>query len=175
MNIDQRSDTPRLLATLLAAFLSVGTGTTHAAGAHIHGQGNLDITIEPGRVHLLLIAPTGDLRTEDSTESTLISRDDLFAFPDSGCALHTSKVEDSSVFTEVWAEDGEHSAGSPDEGHSDTYLSWTYRCALPPAKIQVKLFSATQLQKLVIQVASESGVIPGEATVDAPEMDLPKL
>lgn len=180
MNTDLISGHLRLFSTLIALFLSTGIAPTHAADAHVHGQGNLDITIEPGQVHLLLTAPTDDLRTGDNTEKTLISRDDLFAFPDSGCALHSSKVADSTLFTDIWGKDDqdhhtEHGPGHEREqesGHSDTFLSWTYRCALSPSTIQVKLFSDTRLQKILIRAASESGVVSGEATVDVPGMSI---
>lgn len=178
MNDRQCSGYLRLFSTAAALILSIAAAASHAAGAHIHGQGSLDITVESNQIYLLLSAPTSDLRTGEHNEESLISRDDLFEFPDANCTLRNSQMEDPTVFTEVWGDDhaDEHEHDlekAEDNGHSDTYLSWTYSCQQAPARIELKLFTATQLDRILIQAASSAGVVSSTATTESAEIALP--
>ncbi len=103
----------RLTLLLWTALLAPGT---YAAGAHIHGQGQLDIAVDDGRVELFLTAPLGDLNSgTDGSEEALAARfgaADLFVFANADCALEESSIDvlevDEDWFEETSAEGGDH-------------------------------------------------------------------
>lgn len=178
MNDRQFSISVRLFSTAVTLAISMAAAASHAAGAHIHGQGSLDITIEPDQVYLVLSAPTSDLGAGKQTAERLITRGDLFEFSDTSCTLRNGQLEDPTAFTEVWGGDhtDEHEHDPEEEegnGHSDTYLSWTYSCKQAPARIEIKLFTATQLNRILVQAASNSGVVSDIATTESTEIALP--
>ena len=167
---------PRALATaaLSLACVAVG-GPASGAGAHVHGEGRLDVAVEAGRVDLFLQAPLGDLRGDGAADAAALEarfgRADRFTLSGAGCRLASHSAEIAPVFAEDWSNgaaaddpdhaeghehDGDHAAdhehgddhaeghehdgdhaedhehGDDHSGHSDGYLSWTYRCEGDP-------------------------------------------
>lgn len=110
---------PWLGTVLLLVWLAANaTPAAAAAGAHVHGQGVLDVSVdEDGRVELFLTAPLADLQTEtiDGPEA-MIQREDLFEFDGASCRFETSQQETTPVFEDTWAEP-EHQEAASEDAH----------------------------------------------------------
>ena len=116
-----------LLIACPALAMAVGPDA-NAARAHVHGQGTLDIVVESGRVHLMLIAPDADIKENaDDTPAALEARfgnPDLFTFTGAECQLQSMSAGPAEDLEISWFEDAEdeHDPGEHEHGtheHSD--------------------------------------------------------
>jgi hypothetical protein len=169
---------------LFALILFVWSAQTLAARAHVHGQGELDIAVDAGRVDITLIAPRADVNDETS----LVSQDP-FTFQGASCQLESSRVGSAAAFEASWFgadahghaehEGPEESDRKHDnEAHADSYLIWTYQCSQNPNRLSVGLFASTTLARIRVQAvgesgAGESGAIGADVTPEAVELELP--
>ncbi|MEE4301170.1 MAG: DUF2796 domain-containing protein [Pseudomonadales bacterium] len=89
-----RQPLPRALA--LCALALGGTDAV-AAGAHVHGQGALDVAVENSAVDLFLRAPLGDVTGEEGRDiaalETRYGGADIFDFVGARCTLATMSAE----------------------------------------------------------------------------------
>lgn len=203
----------RLIA-ITTVFLMFYAQLGLAAGAHIHGQGDLDVALDGTRVEVLLIAPLSDLRTEAAGgPAALAERGDLFAFEGTDCGLVSGAVTSADIFEEVWFEDeadeqpsahhhhndghdqeaadhrhdhddghgnghghgdNHHQAHDKDnEVHSDSYITWIYRCSAEPETLNVLLFEDTRLERIRVQAASATGAKTDTLSAGNNTMQLP--
>ncbi len=154
-----------------------------AAGAHVHGQGELGIAVESGQVDIFLTAPEADLIKEHHGQSALaarFARDAIFIFPEASCQLESSEVAPAAVTDSFWEEadsenhDHHDEPGESDHSeHADYQLIWTYRCSGDPKLLKVTLFADTHLERIVYQAIGPSGVHSGTLTPNSPEIELP--
>ena len=96
----------RVSTLLLVVWLAAKAApAAAAAGAHVHGQGVLDVSIDEGLVELFLVAPLADLKTEaiDGPEA-MIQRQDLFEFEGASCRFVSGSQETAPVFEDTWGE-----------------------------------------------------------------------
>lgn len=129
---------PALTAAILIASAS---HSAFAAGAHVHGQGTLDVAVENGQVDLFLMAPLGDVTGDEGNDAAALEARfgvaGVFTFAGATCrrASFTAEVttigEDDaeSFFTAASDEeddhdghddhDDDHDDGHHDEGHHD--------------------------------------------------------
>jgi len=87
---------------LSAAIVLASTSqAAFAAGAHVHGQGNLDIAVEEGRVDMFLTAPLGDVAGDEGSDAaaleTRFSSPELFAFAGASCQRTGFSVEITTI------------------------------------------------------------------------------
>lgn len=121
------SDGP-LARTLTLLALALG-GDAIAAGAHVHGQGELDVAVENGAVDLFLRAPLGDVTGEEGRDTaaleTRLGAAGVFSFAGARCSLATMSVEvaalsDSDAADEFSdLEEHEHEEARHEESHGD--------------------------------------------------------
>ena len=166
------------LAITAAAVLGLAPLGAHGAGAHVHGEGRLDIAIEADRLEVFLTAPLGDLAGDGGRdEASLRARfadASPFEFGGATCVPASLEIEitragDAAadlLFADP-AKDRHH------DGHEDGRLSWRYRCTADPASVRVTLFETTKLEALAVQAIGPTGVRSG--TLDAADrsFDLP--
>ena len=166
-------------SALYALILLVWSAQTLAALAHVHGQGELDIAVDSGRVDITLIAPRADVNDEASLVSP-----DTFTFQGTSCRLESSRVASAAEFEASWFDAVEHEHAEHEgpeesdrkhdhEAHADSYLMWTYRCSQNPNRVSVGFFASTTLERIRVQVVSESGAIGADVTPEAAELELP--
>ena len=173
-----------LLTAWLAGLVILNAAPAGTAGAHIHGQGSLDVSVEGDRVELLLIAPLDDLQLDpEGGPEELIQRGSLFSFDGAICALDSSRLESAAAYADMWSEpehdkhqtdhDTEADHGHEEDAHSDSYLSWTYVCSATPDRLRVMLFTETHLERLAVQAVGPSGVRSGTLTAGSNDFELP--
>ena len=180
---------PAVLVTLVLAAPGAG-----AAGAHVHGQGELDVAVEAGRVDLFLRAPLGDLAGEGGRDAPALearyAAGDVFAFVGARCTLVALDVELAEVGAtesedafgasadahgEEAGEDGAHAGhGSKSPaGHSDGLLNWRYDCGSDPAQLSVTtLFELGRFERLLVQSIGPAGVRSVTLTPDSATLEL---
>ena len=111
-----------LLIACPALAMAVSPGA-HAARAHVHGQGTLDIVVDSGRVDLTLIAPDADIKeSADDTPSDLEARfggAGLFAFTGAECQLASHSAGPAEDLEVSWFEDEAEDHDQGDHEHSD--------------------------------------------------------
>lgn len=121
--------TPRHLRPTLLLCTTLVAPAAFGAGAHVHGQGQLDIAVDDGRVELMLTAPLSDLDSgTDGSDEALAARfgvAELFVFADARCTLEGSTVavaqdeEDYFEETSTHEEDHEDHKGGHEEHGGD--------------------------------------------------------
>ena len=116
--------------TLTAAvILASASHGACAASAHVHGQGNLDIAVEGGRVELFFTAPLGDVTGDEGDDAAALevrfADPTLFTFAGAACqrlsfeARVTTIGEDDaeSFFTASADATDDHDHDAHDEHH----------------------------------------------------------
>ena len=157
-----------------------------AARAHVHGEGELGIAIEAGRVDLSLVAPEADVKsdTKESLEALEARFEDakLFIFEGAACRLIASSVGYADDDVAGWTEPEEHKHTdhhdhdenqTDDDGHSDRLMTWTYQCTNDPVRLTIGLFDATHLESIRVQAIGESGAATAEVTAENRQIALP--
>lgn len=117
------------LALCTAAF---GSPAALAAGAHVHGQGALDVAVEGTMVDLFLRAPLGDVAGEEGSDASALQARfgdaGVFTLAGARCTLAMHEVEvaalaDSDAAGEFADESHEHEdhAGHEEHDHGDEH------------------------------------------------------
>lgn len=182
-----RTSTLLCAATLLLSAGAVRAEDSHRQlGAHVHGHGRLEISIEGKRVTLEFEAPGADIvgfehaatspeqkAALEKAKGTLANPLALFKIPDAaGCRVTAAKVE-------IESEDHDdhhdaHHAGAAGE-HSGFDVDYALDCAAPEAitSITFDYFAAFPNSKaLTVDVTTAKGQTSQEVTRDKPRMDL---
>ncbi len=114
-----------LIIGICSALLAAGSTSAYAARAHVHGEGELSIAIEDGRVDLSLIAPEADVKNsqEESQEAleARFSDPGLFSFEGAACQLISSSVGYADDAVVDWSEPEahDHEEQHDHDGHDD--------------------------------------------------------
>lgn len=100
-NTKGRALAPALAQALALSALGLGAPPALAAGAHVHGQGALDVAVEGTLVDLFLRAPLGDVAGEEGRDAEALQarfgEAGLFTFTGARCALARHEVEIAAV------------------------------------------------------------------------------
>lgn len=165
------SATPRAASTFaltLAAVLVLPTPASHAAGkAHAHGNGTLEVVVEPQRLSLHFSSPLDNLvgferapRNDKERQQTnavlarLNAAEAMFKIdPAAQCKL--AKVELSSAALKL----GGPAPAKEEADHADIDGSYDFSCAdaTQARHIDVGLFEFKRLHRLDVQVAGPAG------------------
>ncbi len=112
----------RTLSAAVIALTTMQFSSAFAAGAHVHGQGTLDVSIEGDRLELFLTAPVRDLQSGGNSPETLVQREDLFSFGNVSCSLAASREETAPTFDDEWSDPApQETAHHPAAKHHDEH------------------------------------------------------
>ena len=190
----------RAMPTTLIAALMLTTAAhadeTRELGAHVHGEGRLDIAIDGTAVALSLAVPGADVvgfehaaetdeeqAAVEAAVATLERPLDLFVMPEAaGCAVTSADVAVVTEEADDHDHDHDHDHGhdhGEDEGkeatHSEVEAEYLLTCAAPEAldRIDFAWFEAfPNSQELAVQMVGAGGAQAAEVRRDAPALDL---
>lgn len=149
-----RSPIPALVLSTLTSALLPLAATAQAHDAHVHGTGNMDVTIEGQQVTLQLTSPlanlagfehapkTGAERTSISKMATTLRQPGMFVFPAAAACTNTSVVLKAdhiapALLGEKQATPAKHDHQHKDkhehahDGHGDLHATYVFDCAQP--------------------------------------------
>jgi hypothetical protein len=195
----------RAMPTTLIALLMLTTAA-HAAyadetrelGAHVHGEGQLDIAVDGTTVALSLVVPGADVvgfehaaetaEEQAAVETTLATLErplELFVMPEAaGCAVTSAEV--ALVAEEAHGDDHDHDHDHAEDhghdhdhgeeaAHNEVQAEYLLTCAAPEAlnRIDFAWFEAfPNSEKLDVQMVGTGGAQAAEVRRDAPALDL---
>lgn len=186
----------RNIVTLVAllALAAPPAGAEDAAkrqlGAHVHGQGQLDIAIEDGRIAMELEAPGADIAGFEhaaSTDADKAARDKaltvlrdgiaLFKFPrEADCKL--SKAEANLEAPDDHGGDAHKNADGAKAEHSAFHAEYIFTCAVPAKldAIATAYFTTfPKAQSLTVNIVAPKGQSQMQLTREKPTVALTGL
>jgi len=178
------------LAATLIVSISSASADDHGhrqLGAHVHGQGTLDIAIEANKIAMELVAPgmdivgfehvaTTDAQKEavEKAKAKLADVAAIFKFPAAAaCKVDTVAVENRKETHHPGDEDDDDKPGAPQ--HAEFHATYALVCASPAqlTGFQTSYFSSfAGTQGLTVNVTTEKGQTQAHITRDNPAIDL---
>ncbi|MCU0855556.1 MAG: DUF2796 domain-containing protein [Rhodobacteraceae bacterium] len=182
------------LLTLPTAAHAAYADDTRELGAHVHGEGRLDIAVDGTTVALSLVVPGADVvgfehaaetaEEQVAVETTLATLErplELFVMPEAaGCAVTSAEV---ALVAEEAEGDGHDHDHDHDHGHdhdkeaahNEVQAEYLLTCAAPEAlnRIDFAWFEAfPNSERLDVQMVGTGGAQAAEVRRDAPALDL---
>jgi hypothetical protein len=158
------------IPTLLTAGLLFVLPAAHAAKAHVHGEGRLDVAIDKEQITLNLELPLDaavgfERAPKNDKEKAALAATEKMLKDAAALFVPTAAANCTAVSTDIKVPnlggDGKHDhAHEGEEHHADIDASYVFRCANPAALkgIETTIFKSFQrLYRLEVQRAGPSG------------------
>lgn len=177
------------LAMVTFAFSSSAAASERELGAHLHGNGRVNIAIEGHTLWIELEAPGADLvgfehaAKSDEDQSAiaavrerLSAPSSLFALPAAaGCTVETAEVTVAGLNDHQGHDEKGHDEAERLEGHSEFHATYMLACENPERvdRVVFTYFEAfPAAEELQVHVITAAGQARYEVERDAPGMTL---